>query len=126
MKNNKMLMFLVLLGSGVALNAIIKTTNHLKDVKVEDLPTMGAVSAVKMHGRVHEVQKALEAAIEAFRLNDCDLAQSHAERAHELAERASTLTGVSAKSKVDVENAKGKTNKRYDAVKKSNPHPDNK
>ena len=126
MKNNRMLMFLVLLGSGVALNATIKTKNGLDDIKVEDLPTKGAVSAVKMHGRVHEVEEALKDVVEALLSDDCDLAKTHAEKAHKLAQRASTLTGVSARSKVRVENVKAETDKQYDAVKKSTPHPDNK
>ena len=116
----------LLLIAVVSANAEMKTSNDLKHIKVEDLTTQGAKSAVTSHGRVHEVQAALEDVLDALKSGDCDLAKTHAERAHKLAKRASKLTAASAQSKVDTEKAKGKTHPKYDKVKAANPHPDKK
>ncbi|MEX0672235.1 MAG: hypothetical protein WD068_02655 [Candidatus Babeliales bacterium] len=116
-------LLLMIIGSA---DAVMKTKNELSDINVKALPALGAVSAVKLHGRVHEILEALEKALAAFDSGDCDLAQKHTKRAHNHAKRNSALTATSARSKVHTENAKAKTHKKYDEVKANNPHPDTK
>ena len=120
----KTLAFSLLMVVPFSVNAEMKTENHLKHIDVKSLPTMGAVSAVKMAGRVHEAQDRLESALEAFAKGACDLAQVYTEQAHKLATRAAKLTAASAQSKVDTESAKAQTHPTYDEVKAAHPHPD--